>query len=653
MINVIGSSPFNKNTKKTVPPAPGAVTPIASTAPPAPPTPGAFNPTSPTPTAQPQKPTIATKKVFKTKKKMDLKLILGLGFLILLIIGTIAGYLLTKTDQDIRQQAYKAGGAGLGSCTEICAGLAQGGINDLPCTCPSGCNQPAGTVVQPGQNCGGNLLPTVTPGTGSFCQQAGYSDGKGSGTGPVDCNGGSWCHDSTYNYCCFDHNPTGIWTPETGDTCHTGNTATVSCDDANNTINITSGTYTVVKFISHDNVSCPYNGPAISSSTYTGPASLGFGGNECGQIDVSGACGVCKATGCDDTTITSTPTPTPSPSSTPTPTPTPPPTLTPTPVSGECGSDCNSISCDTGLVCVTSDVQSEAGNAYCSLANITGGYQFENVCAANATAANASEQCCTTPTPTTTSTPTPTATPVPGECGADCSSISCDIDLECVESSAGSFCAQSAYTTTCASITDLETQDVGALCCSEPTVEPSETPTATPTLPAPGVCGGPCISSDYTSPCGTGLECIQGADGNKFCSMSEYVTACALHATTSSSDQYCCNDQTITPTVTPTPVQITVVTTKNCNDTCSSTADCSNDSHICYNSQCRLAQNPTDELCRMPDGTTQVIVYTQATTAPQQPVPPVEPIVAGPNWGKIIQVGLVALAIGALLLLFL
>jgi len=107
-----------------------------------------------------------------------------------------------------------------------------------------------------------------------------------------------------------------------------------------------------------------------------------------------------------------------------------------------------------------------------------------------------------------------------------------------------------------------------------------------------------------------------------------------------------------TPVVSPvpSPTSQVIVTTVNCNDTCTRNNDCSNVSHICYNGKCRLDVNPESATCTLPTGETQIVVKVIPTRAPA----PVELIKAGPaDWANYLKIGFGALGIGALLLLFL
>ncbi|MBU4210386.1 hypothetical protein KKC08_04615 [Patescibacteria group bacterium] len=87
-----------------------------------------------------------------------------------------------------------------------------------------------------------------------------------------------------------------------------------------------------------------------------------------------------------------------------------------------------------------------------------------------------------------------------------------------------------------------------------PTTTPTPTPTNTPT-PKPNICGyTPCDNS--SSPCQSGLICVDANNGNSYCSMPQFEDACVARPSFSS----CCTapppTSTPTPTITPTPAEI-------------------------------------------------------------------------------------------------
>lgn len=121
---------------------------------------------------------------------------------------------------------------------------------------------------------------------------------------------------------------------------------------------------------------------------------------------------------------------------------------------------------------------------------------------------------------------------------------------------------------------------------------------------------------------------------------------------------------TLPPGVTPNPTTpsepntYTIVTTVNCNDSCTRNSDCTNPSHICYGAdqngnggRCRLDANPESSSCQLKNGQTIAVVRTIPTQKPD--APKVLPTAGPEDWGKYLRVGLGALGIGALLLLFL
>ncbi len=92
----------------------------------------------------------------------------------------------------------------------------------------------------------------------------------------------------------------------------------------------------------------------------------------------------------------------------------------------------------------------------------------------------------------------------------------------------------------------------------------------------------------------------------------------------------------------PTPIITQVITTVGCNESCNENADCTNISHICYESVCRLDVNPTDVNCRLADGGN---VIERAVTVPTES--------GFAEWFNFLKVGFGILGLGALLLLLL
>lgn len=102
-------------------------------------------------------------------------------------------------------------------------------------------------------------------------------------------------------------------------------------------------------------------------------------------------------------------------------------------------------------------------------------------------------------------------------------------------------------------------------------------------------------------------------------------------------------------TATPSPVITAAVaqteqwvdTTVNCNQVCTSNANCSNISHICHEGSCRLDVNPTNELCHTATGETKVLRMAE------------KPVAGFGDWLNNFKIGLGAIGIGLMLLLFL
>ncbi len=106
--------------------------------------------------------------------------------------------------------------------------------------------------------------------------------------------------------------------------------------------------------------------------------------------------------------------------------------------------------------------------------------------------------------------------------------------------------------------------------------------------------------------------------------------------------------------LTPTPTL--VKTTVSCNESCTTTDNCRNPSHICSEGRCRLESNPTDTNCRLPSGGTQIAL--DPTQASRVYTPDAEPSgttpVSGPaDWLLYLKVGAGFLGLGTLALLFL
>lgn len=149
------------------------------------------------------------------------------------------------------------------------------------------------------------------------------------------------------------------------------------------------------------------------------------------------------------------------------------------------------------------------------------------------------------------------------------------------------------------------------------------TPGVTPT-PTIG-CNNVCVTnSDCTNP----DHICYNASGTEVCRLATNPTSSSCNAAS-------------TPAPTPTP-------TIGCNDVCSDNSDCSNSSHICYNNQCRLEENPTNIYCAR-----ETVATTSSQPVADQPELPEELPVSGPgDWSNWLKVGLGGLVIGAVLLLF-
>lgn len=175
-----------------------------------------------------------------------------------------------------------------------------------------------------------------------------------------------------------------------------------------------------------------------------------------------------------------------------------------------------------------------------------------------------------------------------------------------------------------------------------PTEEPSATPTQEPSLtPTEGPSATP-----TEGPSATPTEVPSATPTNTIV----YVTSTP--------------EPTLPPGVTPNPttpsqpITYTIVTTYSCNDSCTKNSDCENASHICYGAdssgnggRCRLDANPESPDCKLQNGQTVAVVRVIPTHKPDMPV---ELPRTGPeDWAKYLKVGLGALGIGALLLLFL
>ncbi len=200
-------------------------------------------------------------------------------------------------------------------------------------------------------------------------------------------------------------------------------------------------------------------------------------------------------------------------------------------------------------------------------------------------------------------------------------------------------------------VTNPEQPDETGELCGTLSPDVSPTPSATPSpTPEPGECGSENCAAD--TDCAGDLVCVTADDGSNYCAEEEYQDACIVDP----GFDTCCTAPTSTPTATPTeeptntpppdststpePTSIqTVDTSVDCNDACTTNADCDNISHICYNGRCRLDVNPEDEYCRTPQGETTVErIITPPVSGPQ-------------DWLNFLKIGIGAIGAGLLILL--
>lgn len=163
-----------------------------------------------------------------------------------------------------------------------------------------------------------------------------------------------------------------------------------------------------------------------------------------------------------------------------------------------------------------------------------------------------------------------------------------------------------------------------------PTPTPTLTPTVTPT-PVPNGCGyTPCNST--TQPCQSGLQCVQANNGQYYCSMPNYVTACKTNPGTSA----CCNAPTATPTPTPTntptPTSIPTPTptiSLGCGTTCNPSLNNCAQGHTCVqanNGQYYCALPAYVTYCQM--NPSQATCCTAPTGTPRPTPTPTEILIA-------------------------
>lgn len=144
-------------------------------------------------------------------------------------------------------------------------------------------------------------------------------------------------------------------------------------------------------------------------------------------------------------------------------------------------------------------------------------------------------------------------------------------------------------------------------------------------------CNSSCQSTSDCQKANSNYVCEPTSEGNR-CRHKDYTTRASCDAPPS----------TATPTPTP---------SIGCNDRCTSNADCTNPSHICYTTGdgsqlCRLDTNPASNTCSNPS--------TPGTPVAQQPELPQELPQTGPeDWVNWLKAGLITLGVGAALLLLL
>lgn len=149
-------------------------------------------------------------------------------------------------------------------------------------------------------------------------------------------------------------------------------------------------------------------------------------------------------------------------------------------------------------------------------------------------------------------------------------------------------------------------------------------------------CEGVSTSFSCNSSCGSNADC-QSVNPDYVCAATSEGNRCRLSSAQSNTS---CQ---VTTTATPTPTPVI-----GCNQSCTSNADCTNPSHICYTTGsgqqlCRLDTNPASESCTNPGGST-----------PEQPTLPQQLPQTGPkDWMNWLKAGLITLGVGATLLLLL
>ncbi len=244
------------------------------------------------------------------------KILLATLGVILLVATLPAAVYLVKQRQEIRKEAYPGQ-----TCTTTadCSG-ANEVCSNRTCVCASGYVERDGACVRetPAEICTGGVDEDGDGKTDCedpdcaddpACQVTGLcppgktADRDPSLPGPTECAGGYFCHDSEYNYCCWDQDGNEQWTPGV-DACTRGNTADVYCDGHCIVFkNMQDTQVTFLKYYSNQNVSCPYGPGSPSTERITIPSNnwqICIPPGKCGQLEADGYTGCCKDTGCED-----------------------------------------------------------------------------------------------------------------------------------------------------------------------------------------------------------------------------------------------------------------------------------------------------------------------------------------------------------------
>ncbi len=172
--------------------------------------------------------------------------------------------------------------------------------------------------------------------------------------------------------------------------------------------------------------------------------------------------------------------------------------------------------------------------------------------------------------------------------------------------------------------TELSVPCTGESPTPTPTVTPTGVLTATPTPTTTIACNSPCTEDQ---------QC-KAVNSNYVCSI-EHGNRCRMEGNRNST-----SCEGVGATNTPTPV-----TAIGCNQACSTNSDCSNPSHICYQT------SSGSKVCRLD---TNVESVTCSSAVAEQPnLPPALPQTGPEDWALWLKAGLVTLGLGAALLLLL